>query len=234
MSYHKLSTAIANRRLEAAQIADNTFRQTEALLALYRDLDPPRGLPPTRGWAASPDFLRVLSVLIDDCAPLTVVECGSGLSTLVAAACLRRAGKGRVFSMEHDAVYAEKTRKLLRSHGLEEYADIIDAPLVDLSLPGWSGKWYDHSAFPPRLEIDLLVVDGPPWFKSDLARYPALPLLRSRLSGNAQILLDDADRDGEQQIVKRWLVEGLGISRLDRPACEKGCVILGVDWAITQ
>lgn len=229
--YHKLSGALDRLDKRSAPQADNVIAQVEALLALYAELRPGHGLPPMRGWAASPDFLRVLTQLVGERRPSVVVECSSGVSTLVVASCLKRLGGGRVFSLEHDPVYAEKTRALLRLHGLDAVAEVVDAPLVDLELPGWSGKWYDHSRLPESAAIDLLVVDGPPWFSAERARYPALPALRRRLAPDARIVLDDADRAAEKAIVAQWLDETPGMSRLDVAQCEKGCVLLGLGTA---
>ena len=47
--------------------------------------------------------------------------------------------------------------------------------------------------------IDLLIIDGPPVKTNQLARYPALPLLFSKLSKECIIILDDAARPSEQQ-----------------------------------
>ena len=54
--------------------------------------------------------------------------------------------------------------------------------------------------------IDLLVVDGPPAFAVGFAhaRYPALPVLRDRLAPGATVVLDDVERPGEQEVLRRW------------------------------
>ena len=63
--------------------------------------------------------------------------------------------------------------------------------------------------------IDLLVVDGPPGLLRPQARYPALPVLRERLSPGASILLDDTHRADEREIVRRWLDEVEGLERAE-------------------
>ena len=90
----------------------------------------------------------------------------------------------------------------------------------------WSGKWYKLDNLPNEIEADLLVIDGPPQNTAELARYPALPLLHKHLNKNSFIILDDAHRDGEIEIVKRWLIERTNLIKLDADDCEKGCVIL--------
>ena len=57
-----------------------------------------------------------------------VVECGSGVSTVVLARALREVG-GRLYSLEHDLAWAERTRSLLDDEGLDRFARVVDAPL---------------------------------------------------------------------------------------------------------
>ena len=47
----------------------------------------------------------------------------------------------------------------------------------------------------------MLIVDGPAETTEPLIRYPAVPVLYDRLSDDAVILLDDADRTEEERIV---------------------------------
>src|SRR3546814_1097931 len=61
------------------------FRQMQCLQALHEDLALPASLPPTGGKAASADFLKLVADLVREEKPAVVVECGSGLSTVVIA-----------------------------------------------------------------------------------------------------------------------------------------------------
>lgn len=114
------------------------FRQLEALQGLYAELDLKVSLPPTRGWAASPDFLLELVRHTRANKPLTVLECSSGTSTLVLARCLQLNGAGKVLSLEHDPYYAAQTRQQLQRHGLQDWAQVLDAPLQPHALDGES------------------------------------------------------------------------------------------------
>lgn len=71
----------------------------------------------------------------------------------------------------------------------------------------------------------MLVIDGPPWFVSPLARYPAGPALFPKLAREGLILLDDAARDDESRIMERWRAEWprLGCVRYDT---EKGTALM--------
>lgn len=63
------------------------FRQSEAMNAVYWELRLPHPLSSTRDWAASPDALRVISEYALSTKPRTIVECGSGVSTVVLVRC---------------------------------------------------------------------------------------------------------------------------------------------------
>ena len=73
--------------------------------------------------------------------------------------------------------------------------------------------------------IDLLVVDGPPGTIGRLARYPALRQLRDRMNAAFTVLVDDADRDDEREMIRRWRAEDTMLDEV-RLTAEKGLVVL--------
>lgn len=176
-----------------------------------------------RGWSGSPDFLLVVANEILRRQPRCVLECSSGVSSIVIARCLQINGKGHVYSLEHDVGYAEITRKLLADQGLGAWATVLDAPLETHST---RTPWYDEGAIPADLEpIEALIVDGPPQATAPLGRHPALPRLINRMAPNAIVIMDDANRDDENTIITRWKSDYPIVSD-QRPICEKGCSIL--------
>jgi len=211
-----------DQRIERSD--ENTFRQLEALIAIYWDLRPSRALPATRGWAGSPDFLYEVANHARRTSPESVVECSSGVSTLILARTLQLIGKGHVFSLEHDELYADRTRSALKEHGLEDWATVIHTPLKSVVTAIGEQPWYDISDL-PTTKIDLLVVDGPPSNLSRFARFPALPVLHTRLSLSCTIFLDDADRPEEKEIIKQW-VETYRDFSVEHRHCEKGLTIM--------
>jgi hypothetical protein len=84
--------------------------------------------------------------------------------------------------------------------------------------------WYSLATL-PDLEIDLLVVDGPPGALRPLARYPAGPRLLPRLASGALVFVDDAIRVDETEMVRRWMSEFPGL-RQEIHEAEKGLLIL--------
>lgn len=204
--------------------SDALYRQLEALHALSAELDLTRALPPTRGWSASPDFLLLIARHARDARSQTVVECGSGVSTVVLARCMQLNGSGHVYSLEHEPEFAGSTRANLERHRLSDWATVVDAPLRPLELNGETWPWYAHEAL-PELTIDMLVIDGPPMPVGPEVRYPAGPVLFLKLAPGATVFLDDAARDDEKRIVERWKREFAGLQCQDHD-CEKGCVSL--------
>lgn len=144
--------------VEATELAE-AFH--ESMLALKSgDPKPEHFIALTKGWAngwsASPELLVHIYKLCRG----RVLECGSGLSTLVMAA----AGC-EVTALEHDPMWASHLQAMLDRYNLK--ANIICKPLA--------GKWYDFAGG----DYDALVIDGPPRNISD--RTVAIQLVRAPL-----------------------------------------------------
>jgi hypothetical protein len=181
-------------------------------------------LPYTEHWSAAPDFLHHL---IDYCLlhkPGQILECSSGLSTLVLARCCQINQQGRVFSLENGQQYVDKTRFELHQLALDNYATVIHAPLQRYQLGKSGFDWYSRNWL-PEAPIDLLVIDGPPGFIQHHSRYPALPLLHKRFSSSCHIYLDDAGRDEEKEVVALWMEEHPELQHRFLPT-ERGCSLL--------
>lgn len=186
-----------------------------------------QALPVTPDWSAAPDFLQRI---IDHCLghkPSIVLECGSGLTTLVLARCCQMHNHGQVYSLENGPAFAAATRAVLAAFGLEQHATVVDAPLEAVSLQGAGYNWYGRRTLPAG-SIDMLVIDGPPGFLQRHSRYPALPLLHGQLAADATVFLDDAARGDEQEIVAMWL-DAFPCFEHQYLALERGCSILQRD-----
>lgn len=132
-----------------------------------------------------------------------ILECGSGLTTLLVGAAARRAGVG-LWSMEHLPAWGDRVRGSLTRHGIDN-VHLCVAPLRDYA--GYA--WYD-----PPLEampdgFSLVVCDGPPGSTRG-GRYGLLPVMGKKLGPDCIVLLGDAARPDEQAVARRWLAESGG------------------------
>jgi predicted O-methyltransferase YrrM len=171
-------------------------------------------LPMGGGWALTGDSAALLARETLSRKPGTILELGSGASTLILGQILKKNGQGRLLSIDHDPVWANQTRRHVELLDLQDFVSVVDAPLKSLTQGNLTYEWYDIPASSlDRLgPIDLLLVDGPPQAKDNpqAARYPAFPLLHGRLSQNAMIFVDDAGRTTESNMVRRWMTEDPG------------------------
>ena len=167
--------------------------------ALLDRLDLPHDALPNLGsWKADTGLLNLLARHIAEHKPRLVVEFGTGASTLIIARALEKAGGGKLISFDQHGDFVDSTRTWLAEYGLE--ADLRAVPLR-ASPEGWRGLWYDHGRLPA--DIDLMLVDGPPWTIHPLTRGAAASLFDNIAPGGT-IMLDDAARPGERLVARRW------------------------------
>lgn len=172
-----------------------------------------------RGYSAPDAFLEVIA----DRARNTggpILECGSGLSTLVLGVVAGQQG-AEVWSLEHDLDWLRAIEAQIRRFRVRGVR-LIHAPLRAYDGFDWYG-------LPPDLSLPanftVIICDGPPGTTTRGGRYGLLPVLGDRFGPGAEILLDDAARLEEQAVVARWAEErpmraevdmetGRGIARL--------------------
>ena len=137
----------------------------------------------------------------------SVVECGSGVSTVMIGNLFKGRGEGHLFSLEEDESWFGHMQTFIAAQGLDDYVTLLYAPIAD-----WvgSGRWYDRSVAQLILDrlprIDLLLVDGPQG-KVEQSRYGALPCFAPILDASSLIMLHDLDRAAERAVLERWQTE---------------------------
>lgn len=184
---------------------NNYFSQQEALNEIKRIFPDLAFFPLTRGWAGSPDFLLKLVELVVSESPKYVVEFGSGVSSIVLGAAMKKFSQGKVISFDHEEAFSNKTNRFLEVNGLQIVVNINYCRLIPYSFNENNWDWYDKLQIDKiESEIDLLVVDGPPRFIQAKSRFLALPILFDRLSKKSTIVLDDANRENEKQVIEDW------------------------------
>jgi hypothetical protein len=130
--------------------------------------------------------------------PGPILECGSGLSTIVLAAAAH-AQHHTLISLEHHQSWQQRVSNELRRLQLSN-ATVVFAPLRSYG----AFDWYDTGAVCIPNDIGLVVCDGPPG-KTRGGRYGMLPLMGDYLHRPCVILLDDYGRNEEKDIATAWL-----------------------------
>lgn len=143
-----------------------------------------------------------------------ILECGSGLSTIVLAFYAARRGVP-VFVLEHEGQWvATVEQSLRRARAAGTRGEQVRTHYATLRDQG-DHDWY---SVPPDLPegISVVVCDGPPQGTRG-GRYGLLPAVWDRLSEDCVILLDDAERPDEQRVLRSWN-EKFGTSDVVLPA----------------
>jgi hypothetical protein len=126
-----------------------------------------------------------------------VLECGSGLSTLLLGVVAAHHGN-QVLSLEHDLTWGDRVQKLLQRWQIKS---------VELNIDKlqryWGFDWYRIPDVQLPQKFSLVVCDGPPG-ETFGGRYGLIPMMAKYLGPNTTILLDDYERTGEQTIVENW------------------------------
>lgn len=126
--------------------------EVQALLQLVPKVPDAPPLPAVGGWALSAGSLLGLWRVVEQDRPATVVECGSGSSTLWLAYATRAAGGAQIVALEHRMLFLNRTRALLAEHGMADAAEIRYAPLTEVRVGEETVRWYDPacvSSSPP-------------------------------------------------------------------------------------
>jgi Methyltransferase domain len=137
--------------------------------------------------------------------PGPVLECGSGLTTILLSMLAGRRGV-RVYSLEHIAEWKNRLERMLNRCNLRASIELC-------RLRPYDGfDWYE---LPPALPGDfrLVICDGPPGATRG-GRFGLLPVCASRLHEDCTILLDDAERVEEQAVMERWRQEFCAVTSI--------------------
>lgn len=180
------------------------IRATQHLNQLF----PGQYLPWTRS-AMRPSGVRFI---IDDIIihnRKSIIEYGSGISTIYIAILLNKFGINAAFtSIEHDKIWHDKIESILNDLQLHNNCSLKYIPLGKSNESFSNTNWYDKELLSENLpsKIDMIIVDGPPAYNSALrlSRYPAIPFSRNRLQDEYIVILDDIYRSGERLILKKW------------------------------
>ncbi len=126
-----------------------------------------------------------------------ILECGSGISSILLGLALERSGR-EVFCLEHDSIWKGKIETTARRFQLKNVTVIYSA-LIDYG----EFVWFERSPTLLAQKYSFIFCDGPPGATKG-GRYGVLPVLLQALEYPCLILLDDASRPEEQKTLNRW------------------------------
>lgn len=126
-----------------------------------------------------------------------VLECGSGLTTLLAGMLAGRRGF-ETWALEHHPEWHARVGAALAEHNVPR-AHLALAPLKSYG----DFSWYEPPLAEMPEDFKLVICDGPPWTTPG-GRYGLLPVMHRRLPAGSLVLLDDANRPDELEALKRW------------------------------
>jgi len=126
-----------------------------------------------------------------------ILECGSGLSTILIGAIAQRWGQPH-WALEHSPEWATRVRKYLTQYGIDSVVLCVE-PLKDYG----AFSWYDPPLATMPESFSLVVCDGPP-ASTRGGRSGLVPIMRERLKPGCVLLLDDGAREQELALAKLW------------------------------
>jgi predicted O-methyltransferase YrrM len=215
--------------VQIRKLLKDSERVHEAWLNLYHTLHFRAPLPLKNPYMASPELLVLLVNLIHEHKPRMILELGSGLSSIILGYALEQlqgsdARRACFLTVDHDLHHVQKTVDMVKLHGLGDVVRAIHAPLSPVRTPLKDNRfWYNLSVYQHILvDIDFLVVDGPPGHMGSMMRYPAVPNLN--LKHGAIIVVDDTYRSDERKMIDEWM----SLSNFEREDydIEKGVTVL--------
>jgi hypothetical protein len=133
-------------------------------------------------------------------ARLPVLECGSGLTTIVLGVLVKYMGNS-LWSLEHMPEWTARVRANIARFSL------VGTRVLDAPLRNYGGfDWYSMPAEQLPAQFGVVVCDGPPSATRG-GRYGLGPVMKDRMGPECLILLDDAVRQAEQAVVLQWTRE---------------------------
>lgn len=130
-----------------------------------------------------------------------VLECGSGLSTLLLAVTAARQGH-EVHTFEHDPGCHQRLLRLIDRYQLTNVT-VHHAPIRSYG----NFDWYDLPRVFDAGAFQLVICDGPYRHLTDSGRYGLFPVMQERLDSNCRVIMDDSNRDIDRRVIGRWRKE---------------------------
>ena len=155
----------------------------------------------TYGWASS--ISLSVECLIDivkysSQAEYPILDCGSGLSTIVAGLVAKRFGN-TVWSLENSKSWYRRMKHYLDKYQINSVR-LLYCPLKEHA----DFSWYDVPLDILPEKFSLIICDGPRK-TNNARRYGVFPIMKERFAPGCAILFDNSDLEQEQDGLYFWL-----------------------------
>lgn len=131
--------------------------------------------------------------------PQTILEIGSGLSTIILSNLISELNYGPNFiSIDQDF----KWQNHIKPHCKE--VEFYNFEITKNKESTIEGSWFNipKDSFLREKKFDMVIIDGPKGFESKYARYGIIDFLKGRVMESTIVFLDDTDREDEQFILQ--------------------------------
>ena len=157
-------------------------------------------------WSADEMYLAEV-IRTAETTPGSILECGSGLTTLLMSAVAVRRGL-QVHALEHNETWHARVRQAVIEMG-GTTTEVHLAPLRSYE----DYDWYDAPIDALPSDFSLVVCDGPPGSTRG-GRSGMLPTMRGKLAKHCTILLDDISRPAERELALGWSRESGTVAQM--------------------
>jgi hypothetical protein len=137
----------------------------------------------------------------------SILECGSGLTTLLMSAVAARRGI-QVHALEHNESWHTRVQQSIHEMG-GRTTTVHLAPLRDFG----DYDWYDAPLDRLPGDFTLVVCDGPPGSTRG-GRSGLMPRMRVKLAPHCTVLLDDVSRPEERELALGWSRESGTVAQM--------------------
>ena len=182
----------SNKEILTAQIFNNLILQKEWIKN--------KEFIPTKG-AATYSFLYILLLILEKIQPKNILELGLGQTTILTTQYAKYKNPDAILSViDHDEAWINAMSEQLPT---AENIKIIKRDLEQFSLNNTQNdKYYNLQEITSDKKFDFIIIDGPYGFDRLYPRTNILDLIPNNLAEDFVIILDDAERVGEQNTAK--------------------------------
>lgn len=149
------------------------------------------------GWSASIDCLQDCVKYVEQ-SKLPILECGSGLSTIVIGLAAKEFGKS-VWSLEHTQSWYKWVKKTLIKYKIDSVKLIYAPPVEHGDL-----LWYDAPLNSMPSEFSLVLCDGPAGTERR-SKQNIFPIMKDKFVSGCIIIYDDIPKIVDEDDIPGWV-----------------------------